>query len=596
MNAVTYRIKLFFVFFLAFSTLGNGQFELNTRFRTPFEVSKGKRTATYEEIIDHYKKLADTYSQAKLVNLGRTDAGDPLNLFVVSPDRIFDPIHPSRKNKTVIMIMNGIHSGEPDGIDASMMFFDVILNSQNEMKEFSDVIFVVFPVYNVGGCKNQKPNRRANQNGPELLGSRGNSKNLDLNRDFIKADSRNAKLFQKTFGQWKPDIFLDTHVSNGADYPYTNTLLSTTADKLYGPQKVLLKESLEPHLFQKMRKAGFEMCPYVNVFGADPKNGITQFFDSPRYSTGYASLHHCIGFMLENHMLKDFKDRVNSTFEFLVAFGAMGMKYSKEIREAKQKAEGIALGSSVFPILWDLDESQKGKLKFKGYTRKRKLSMVTGDSVWFFDRENTWVEEIPYLNAFQPIDSVSKPFAYLIPYAWGEIVENLKRNGVRVNRLKEAGVFSGARAYQIDEIETSARRNGGHYFHETVKLSAIESKQEFSPGDFVVFTDQSAIRFIMETLEPRAHDSFFRWNFFDATLQRHEWFSSYVFDEYAEGLLAKEPDFRLEFEKKKKEDLDFASSSFLQYLFIFDHSPFREPEYNLYPIVRLEEKVDVKVN
>ncbi len=567
---------------------GLSQYHYDTKFKTPFEQSKGKETAGYEEIIDHYKTLDEHYTQAKLTELGPSDAGEPLHLFVVSQDMIFDPHHPSRKDKTVIMIMNGIHPGESDGIDASMIFFDVILNGQEEMKEFKDLIFVVFPVYNVGGCKNQKPYRRANQNGPTQFGSRGNARNLDLNRDFIKADSRNTRLFQKAFVNWDPDLFLDTHVSNGADYSYTNTLLSTGHDKLYKPQKELLKSKLEPFLFQKMKRAGHEMTPYVNVFGKDPLNGYAQFFDSPRYSTGFAAIHHTLGFMLENHMLKPYRERVYSTFDFLLEFGRMGLKYREEIKETKRLSKTIAQDKTVFPIQWDVDFDREEKIMFKGFQRVWKISSVTDDTLWYYDREKPYEEEISFYEHFNVSDSVSAPFAYHIPFAWENVAKELKRNGVKLTRIDEPDEHVEAMRYRIVDLETSQRMNGGHHYHWKVGRERVESNIRFEKGDYLVYTDQQKVRFIMETLEPTATDSYFRWNYFDPILQRHEWFSTYVFDAYAEEFLNNNPEVKREFEERKIADREFASSPYLQYLFIFEKSPYKEPEYRLYPISRIE--------
>ncbi len=569
-----------------------GQMYFETKFKTPFELSDGKNTATYQEIINHYKTLDEKYSQAKLLDLGLSDAGDPLHAFIVSQDLTFDPRHPSRKDKIVVMIMNGIHPGEPDGIDAGMMFFDVILGSQEGMKEYKDLIFVVIPVYNVGGCKNQSPFRRANQNGPSSYGSRGNGRNLDLNRDFIKADSRNTRLFHKLFKDWDPDLFLDTHVSNGADYTYTNTLLATTSDKLPPPQKELLEESLEPFLYQRMKKAGHEMIPYVNVFRGDPKDGYSQFYDSPRYSTGYAALHGCIGFMLENHMLKDFKERVYSTFEFLLDFGTMALKYRKEIKEARSGSASLIQGKKSFPIQWTLDKDQQGSLEFKGYEKVPTISQVTGDTVWVYDREKPWEEEIPYWKRYKVVDSVSKPFAYLIPFAWSELAEELKRNGVEVKKLKTDLSVDQVTHYKISKIETSRRISGGHYYHWQVETEELVARGKFEKEDLLVLCDQEKVRFIIETLEPRATDSYFRWNYFDQVLQRQEWFSTYVFDSYAEKFLEENPEVRAKFDKKMKEDEEFAGNPTLQYIFIFDESPYSEPEYMLYPISRIENPID----
>jgi hypothetical protein len=196
---------------------------------TPFELSSDKNyTATYPEIIPYYQKLSTLYpQQMRLINYGTTDVGKPLTLVVLSRDKVFDPSLIKKQNKRVLLINNGIHPGEPEGIDASMMLARDLLKKNALPK---NVVICMIAVYNIDGCLNRGLSR-INQNGPRAYGFRGNYRNLDLNRDFIKADSRNALAFEKILNTWNPEIFLDNHTSDGADYQYVMTLIETQKDK-----------------------------------------------------------------------------------------------------------------------------------------------------------------------------------------------------------------------------------------------------------------------------------------------------------------------------------------------------------------------------
>ncbi|MDQ3292253.1 MAG: hypothetical protein M3Q05_13280, partial [Bacteroidota bacterium] len=199
---------------------------------TPYEKSTGNKTATYQECIAYYQKLDKAYEALKLVEYGSTDVGKPLHVAVLSSDKDFNPVSLRKKNKRILLIQNGIHPGEPEGIDASMMLARDYLQKKEWQAYLKDVVVLFIPIYNVDGSLNRNSYSRANQEGPESYGFRGNARNLDLNRDYIKNDSRNAQTFTKIFQEWQPDVFVDTHTSNGADYQHTMTLIATQKDKL----------------------------------------------------------------------------------------------------------------------------------------------------------------------------------------------------------------------------------------------------------------------------------------------------------------------------------------------------------------------------
>jgi hypothetical protein len=217
---------------LVFSYLFLANFAIGQNPLTIFEQSKGKESATYAQSIAYYQKLAIKYKTIQIKTMGPTDAGFPLHIVLFSADQQFNSADWKRKNKLVILVSNGIHPGEPDGIDASMMLVRDL--ASGKLKAPSNIVLAVMPVYNIGGALNRNNSSRVNQDGPTAYGFRGNSQNLDLNRDFIKSDTKEAVSFAKIFHWLNPDIYLDNHVSDGADYQYTMTLLTTQHNKLGG--------------------------------------------------------------------------------------------------------------------------------------------------------------------------------------------------------------------------------------------------------------------------------------------------------------------------------------------------------------------------
>ncbi|RZK98864.1 MAG: hypothetical protein EOO62_25700, partial [Hymenobacter sp.] len=273
---------------------------------TPFERDPAHNTtATYAECIGFYKELAASYpATMQLREAGPTDSGQPLHEVVLSADGTFEPGASRAKGRPVLFIQNGIHPGEPEGIDASMMLARNILQDNKLRNLLQKVTVVIIPAYNIDGMLNRNSTTRANQNGPAAYGFRGNARHLDLNRDFVKQDSRNARSFAALFGKWRPEIFVDTHTSNGADYQYTITLIPTQPDKLGPELGKYLQNSLLPALYKGMDQKHWPMTPYVDFEGETPESGLRAFLESPRYSTGYAALFNTIGFMPETHMLK----------------------------------------------------------------------------------------------------------------------------------------------------------------------------------------------------------------------------------------------------------------------------------------------------
>src|SRR5690606_17769438 len=258
-----------------------------TDFITVFEKSNGIETATYQETIDFYTNLAEIHPQIAIQSIGETDSGRPLHLVILNPDNEFTFEH-IRKTKRILLINNGIHPGEPDGIDATMLLFrDIALGKVIAPK---NTVLVTIPIYNIGGSLNRNSTSRTNQNGPKDYGFRGNARNFDLNRDFIKCDTKNSKSFAQIFHLVQPDVFIDNHVSNGADYQYTLTHLFTQHNKLGGDLGKYLHTEMMPSLEQKLSIKNWDITPYVNVFNEVPEKGFSQFMDSPRYSTGYAAL------------------------------------------------------------------------------------------------------------------------------------------------------------------------------------------------------------------------------------------------------------------------------------------------------------------
>lgn len=543
-------------------------------------------TVSWEEAIEMYKWLDESYEEAILVEAGMTDAGKPLHLFIISGDQHFSPEQSRKAGKTILFINNGIHPGEPCGIDASLKLASGLLSGSDSYAEFLEsTTVVIVPVFNVGGALNRGKYHRANQNGPIEHGFRGNARNLDLNRDFIKLDSRNTLSLTSVLRDWEPDLFVDTHTSNGADYPYVLTLINSHEQRHQPAQAAFLEEELKPFLFESMRETPYEMSPYVWSYRKTPDNGIISFIDYPRYTSGYTSLYNTLSFTVETHMFKPFRDRVLSTWHLLREMLRFTNDHGEKILAVKDRAWEEKMASTEFVLQWDLDTSRFDMISFKGYSAKSKTSRVSGQEVLWYDRSEQWEKEIPYYRYFKARVSTEVPEYYILPYAWGEVIERLKMNKVEMMTVKNDTIIEVEVSY-IDSYETSERPYNGHYYHRDVKLRKSVEHIKFSSGDLIIPTRQEAREYLVQTLDPRGYDSFFSWNFFDEILFRNEYFSPYIFEESAWELLQSDEDLAKNFNERKESDSAFAASSYQQLRYIYENSPWSEPTYMRYPVYR----------
>jgi hypothetical protein len=557
---------------------------------TPFERDpQHNTTATYAECIAFYKELAAAYpATMHLREAGPTDSGQPLHEVVLSADGTFEPGASRAKGRPVLFIQNGIHPGEPEGIDASMMLARNLLREKKFQALLQKVTVVIIPAYNIDGMLNRNSTTRVNQNGPTEYGFRGNARHLDLNRDFVKQDSRNARSFAALFQKWRPEVFVDTHTSNGADYQYTMTLIPTQPDKLGPVLGAYLQDKLLPALYAGMEKKHWPMTPYVDFEGETPESGLRAFLESPRYSTGYAALFNTISFMPETHMLKAFGPRVQATYDLLTTYLETVATQAPALLAARTEADRARAAQTQFPLAWALNEQPSGTVQFRGYEAGHKPSAVSGQPRLYYDRTRPYTRPVPFYNAAHATVTAQAPVAYAIPAAWGEVLDNLRRNGVVLRPLAQP-LTGPAETYTVEDYKTTPRPYEGHYLHSQVKLTTRQQATATLPAGtyLAVLAEQGpAARYLVEALEPQATDSFFAWGFFDSVLQQKEHYSDYVFEDLAAEFLTKNPAVRQQLEAQKKADPTFAANGPAQLEWVYQHSPYAEAGYRRYPVLR----------
>lgn len=554
----------------------------NSKYTSFFEKGNGNQSADYQEIVRYYQLLDSDFETIKVTTFGITDSGEPLQVVLFDSEKKFN--FDTKNNKAVLLINNGIHAGEPDGIDATMQLYrDLALG---KLKAPKNVLLMAIPVYNIGGCLNRNSTTRVNQDGPEEYGFRGNARNYDLNRDFIKSDTKNTKSFVNIYHTYNPDIFIDNHVSNGADYQYTLTYIMTEPKKLGTVLGDYMKTELTPAIVSSLQQKNIPTTPYVNVWRGTPDQGFEQFFDSPRYTTGYTSLFNTIGFVVETHMLKKYANRVKTTYDFMVSTMNYANENFKKIKEKRIENEKQFQPNTKYTLKWEIDTTKISTISFEGFEGNYKKSDVTTGNRLYYDRNKPYTKTIPFLGDYKSVTTITIPKAYIIPQGYWDVIDLLKENKLAFSRLKKDTLID-VESYKIVDYKTVKNPYEGHYPHTNTKVSTTKTKIPFHKGDYLFKTQQKGVKFLLETLEPEAIDSYFNWNFFDTILQQKEGYSDYVFEDLANEYLNLHPELRTQLIEKIAQDKLFADNPEAQLDWVHKNSMYYEKEHLHYPIYRI---------
>lgn len=543
----------------------------------------GNTSPSYSELIEHLTTLDKEHAEVELYNMGSSDYGLPIYVCIINGSADSLQTFAKARTSTTILINNAIHPGEPDGINACLIWLDDWIKKGKKTTNLPVIAFI--PAYNVDGMMVRTSTSRANQNGPEEYGFRGNAQNLDLNRDFIKMDSENAFTFAKIYHALDPDIFVDTHVSNGADYQYSLTLISSLKERLPEALRTLTYDHALPDLCQSLRKNyKTDLFPYVTLKGETPDTGLEAFNDLPRYAMGYASLFHALSFTVETHMLKPFPQRVEVTRQFIYELIKWASLNQELVESMRKKAFNQSQEKPYFDFNFQLTDKEDSIL-FKGFEHSFPMSEVTGKPRLFYDRSKPYTRYIPHFNTYKYEDSVLVPRYYIVGRQCKDVIDRLHANGVRYSVFQKDTMMK-AWITRVISFKSSGNPYEGHYLHNNVETVVEEQLVHLKKGDILIETAQQPV-FLHAVLQPKAEDSYFAWNFFDSYVQQKEYFSAYVFEDRAAELLLENPVLKLKFEERLRTDEKFKNSTWEQLYFIYRNSPNFEPSWHRLPVYQL---------
>ncbi len=543
------------------------------------ELHQNNQTFTYAEVVEIYQKLDSAHSNAMMIQIGISDAGYPIHAFFMYPgnDLNEDNLEEIRDSSVLIAINNGIHPGESCGVDASIHFANEYLNADHSSG--ATELIAIIPMYNIGGSLNRGCCTRTNQDGPVSQGFRGNARNFDLNRDLIKADTRNTFALYELFQRFDPDMFIDTHTTNGADYTYEMTLITSPWQKYPSAMHEIVQDA-ESTLMSQVKERGTKISPFVNVYGRSPMSGFPLFVEGAMYTTGFAALHNSIAFVTEAHMLKPYYQRVEATKVFFEETLEYSRKRGEEIKAARALAKTEFYDRYV--IEWEVDYDKYTTIWFEGYESELVSSNVTtGERLQY--SEDVKADSIPYYNYLKPKTTIVLPEYYYIPIGQWPILERFAAVGVEMDTIEYRNIQSWlVERFHIDSYSFASYPYEGHVRMDELDVSL---ERTFIPdGKYVkISTQQPLSRYLHQALHPLAPSSFARWNFFPAYLQQKEHYSPYVFEDTAEELLERNEELAEAFEQKMEDDEEFANNPSAQLHFIFVNSEYYEDEHMFLP-------------
>jgi hypothetical protein len=563
---------------------------------TFYEKSDFKATPSYDETVAYCKLLDEASPFIHYTTFGTSPQGRALPLLIVDSDSRFDPLTVQKSGKLVLLIQAGIHPGEIDGKDAGFMFFrDMFIKKQmGDLPENLTILFI--PILNVDGHERFGPYNRINQDGPEEMGWRTTAQNLNLNRDFLKADSPEMQAWLKLYQQWQPGFVIDIHVTDGADYQYVMTYGLDTQGNLDEGLTDWTTTALIPEMETYMDKAGFPAFPYI-MFRKwhDPRSGLRSSVAGPRFSTGYMSARNRIALLVENHSLKDYKTRVSSTYELLKFICGFLDDHAGKLVDLNKAADAYAASADFRSKPFAVNYRQGPDsimVDFRGVEYDVEASDLTGGDWFRYHPEKPATFKVPYFNQQIPSTFVQVPEAYIIPPEWSDVIGRLALHGIRYSVLDKP-VRCKVEVYRFTKVEYAKTSNEGRQ-QVTPTFETIAEEREYPAGSVVIPTDQEAARVILHMLEPASPDSYLQWGFFNGIFELKEYFETYVMEEYARKMIAENPSLLEEFNKWKIENTEAAGSQWSQLEWFYFRSPYVDKNWNVYPIGRVVEKGEME--
>ncbi len=557
--------------------------------KTKFELSNYKETNNYKETIEYFKKIEKNTEFAKLLPLAVTPQGRELYYFVVNKDKEFDLNIIKQSDKSVILIQNGIHAGEIEGKDACMLLLRDILITKGKENLLDNVIIIVIPVINADGHERIGKYNRINQDGPLYMGWRTTAQNLNLNRDYLKADSPEIKAFIKLFNDVNPDIFIDTHTTDGLDMQPVITFSAEGQGTVPPVISKWINDIYNPFMNKYVTEKGFIIAPFANLNdNADPSKGMNGWVSSPKLSSGYVAVRNRVGVLIETHCLKPYNERVFSTLSFLEANLVLANKNNKEIKQNSKIADEqviskYGLKKELFPVGFKLTKDSVA-YTWKGIKAELKESIVAGTKILKYTGEK-YEKQIQYFPELTANKFAKVPKYYVIPQEWQNVIEVLKLHGLSFERVKNDTLIL-AEQCKFKNVKFSELPYEGR-IQPSFEYDIEQKNVSIRGGDYIFYTKQPLVGILIYLLEPNTNDSFVKWGFFNSIFEYKEYFEVYSMEPIAQKMYDENSQLREEFNNKINSDEKFKNSVEARLNFFYEKSEYYDKKFNIYPVLKV---------
>jgi len=561
---------------------------------TRAERTLWKQTSDYDEMMRMCRSFEAGSRWVKLEIIGRSGQGRDIPMLILSKDRAFTPDAARALGKPVVLIQNGIHAGEIEGKDASGMLLRDIAVLHKYDALLDSLTLLVIPVFSVDAAERRSHWNRINQNGPDEMGWRHTPIGLNLNRDYTKLDAPEMRaLIGTVYTRWWPELLVDNHTTDGADYRYDITYATNHGAGVPPSLDRWYANAIDKGMVERLAERGHLVSPYLDYkTGNDPRGGIEYNNSLPRFSTGYPPLQSRAALLVETHMLKPYGARVKAAYDLMLSVLGEIHDHPRALMDAVRDAEAaaVARAQSKDPakrtLVLATALSDKGvPVPFKGVHTTWTFSDITGNQVPHYSNV-PWDTTVMMYRESIPQLSVRLPEGgYVVPQEFTDVLDRIALHGIRTRRL--------ARAWS-DTVEMT--RVTGHTVaaepyegRANVKVTAVSMERQvrsFRAGDVWVPLDQRGSALAATLLEAQSPDGFMAWGFFLTVFQKKEYGADYIVEPMARAMMDHDPKLAADFRAKLQSDTAFAKDSNARSDWFFRRSPWRDLEQDLHPIAR----------
>jgi murein tripeptide amidase MpaA len=549
-------------------------------------------TGRYDEVIKLCGSFQQAYpKQVKCFQFGTTPEGRPMMALAVTRANAFTPEAARKQNLPVTLIQGGIHAGEIDGKDAGFLALREMLEQRTAQGALDRQVLIFVPVFNVDGHERFARWNRPNQRGPVEMGWRTTAQNINLNRDYMKADAPEMQAMLALVNAWDPLTYVDLHVTDGAMFQHD---VSIQVEPVNSGDMAFRKAglALRTNVIADITKEGSSPQSYYMSFveNDNPASGFRNTVYEPRFSTGYFLLRNRMSLLVETHSWKDYPTRVRITHNAIVSIlnqvAANGQAWLQSARQADARAAGLA-GQPVILSYKTTDKTTM--VDFQGYAYTRTMSDVSGMLMTHYDESKPEVWHVPLRDEVVDDLQVKAPGAgYVVPAAWAQLVASkLTLHGISFRKLDKAVASANVETFRADKASFSA---GSFESHQRLTVQGTWKQEPRAIGKGALFVPirQAKARLVMAIFEPQAPDSLLAWGAFNNAFERKEYMEEYVAEDVAREQMAKDPALAAEFRHKVDSDPAFAKNPHARLEFFARRHASWDERLNLYPVMRTD--------